>query len=177
MIAPPRGPPAARPSNRYTPAEGMKLTQSGNGSVHQLFCALDYMAAFIQGKGLTYAVIGGMARTLRGSRRETHDVDIAVACDMDTLRKAFNGEQRVKVPIGPPSGVMRVFVEVGPAHGDNVSEQWIQVDLFLAGFFRVPKDLTGNTEIVPVLTSAEPEKCKEFNVLCTESDKKDESTA
>lgn len=98
MAAPSRDPPTARPSkipNGYETEEGLQLARAGDdASVLQLFCALDFVAALLQAKGLTYAVLGGFAFTLRGSRRETHDVDIAVACDMRTLREALEGEQR-----------------------------------------------------------------------------------
>lgn len=61
MAAPPRGLPAAGPGNipnGYTPEEGLLQTKSGrNSSASQLCAALDFVAGFIQGKGLNYAVM------------------------------------------------------------------------------------------------------------------------
>ncbi|KAK8101376.1 hypothetical protein PG999_011750 [Apiospora kogelbergensis] len=49
---------------------------------------------------------------------------------------------------------MRVFVEVGPAYGENVPHQWVQVDIILRGCLGAPEDLTGTTEIINVNTTA-----------------------
>ncbi|KAK6849218.1 hypothetical protein PG995_013051 [Apiospora arundinis] len=158
MATPGRAPPTpslGRITNGYTIEEGRFLTQSGAHTViPHLYCALDFMTRFLRGKGVSYAVMGGLAMILRGSRRETHDVDIVAACDMLTLRQACIGQSRIKVPIGPGSGVMRVFVEVGPTHGENVTHQWVQVDIILRGSLGAPADLTGTTDIINLPTQA-----------------------
>ncbi|KAK8032170.1 hypothetical protein PG990_001904 [Apiospora arundinis] len=158
MAVPGRAPPTTglgRITNGYTVEEGRFLTESQDATlVPHLYCALDFIARFLRDKGLGYAVMGGLALILRGSRRETHDVDIVAACDMLTLRQACIGQSRIKVPIGPVSGVMRVFVEVGPAYGENVTRQWVQVDIILRGSLGAPADLTGATDIISLPTTA-----------------------
>ncbi|KAK8135713.1 hypothetical protein PG984_003653 [Apiospora sp. TS-2023a] len=162
MAAPPRGLPTSSPGkipNGYTPEQGDRLTRSSrHPSRIELCCALEFMAEFIQAKGVAYAVMGGLALNLRGSRRETHDVDMVVACNMLTLRQACIGVERIKVPIGPTSGVMRVFLEVG--------QKWIQVDLILAGSLGAAYDLATTTENVVLPTSAGAKQCTAINIQC-----------
>ena len=38
--------------------------------------------------------MGGFSMLLRGSSRDTHDVDVAVGCDMGQLIQAIAGEPR-----------------------------------------------------------------------------------
>ncbi|KAK8047378.1 hypothetical protein PG996_015442 [Apiospora saccharicola] len=162
MAAPPRGLPTSGPGkipNGYTPDQGERLTQSSrHPSRIELCYALEFMAELIQAKGISYAVMGGLALNLRGSRRETHDVDIVVACNMLTLRQACIGVERIKVPIGPTSGVMRVFLEVG--------QKWIQVDLILAGSLGAPYNLSTTTESVTLPKSAGAKLCTAINIRC-----------
>ena len=98
MAAPPRGLPTSGPGkipNGYTPDQGERMTQSSrHPSRIELCYALEFMTELIQAKGLAYAVTGGLALNLRGSRRETHDVDMVVACNMLTLRQACIGVER-----------------------------------------------------------------------------------
>ncbi|KAM7218876.1 hypothetical protein V8F06_005756 [Rhypophila decipiens] len=137
MAAPPKPPfkPTATViANGYTDQEGRDLAEKGgNTTVQQLVLALDVIVGLFEDQGVTCAVMGGLAPNFRGSTRDTHDVDITAACDMHTLRQACLSHPRLKVPIGPGLGVMRVFVHVGPKYGESVAEKWVQVDIILRG--------------------------------------------
>ncbi|KAK4208564.1 hypothetical protein QBC37DRAFT_405166 [Rhypophila decipiens] len=166
MAAPPKPPfkPTATViANGYTDQEGRDLAEKGgNATVQQLVLALDVIVGLFEDQGVTCAVMGGLALNFRGSTRDTHDVDITAACDMRTLRQACLSHPRLKVPIGPGSGVMRVFVHVGPKYGESVAEKWVQVDIILRGSLGAPDDLHGTTETVSTKTQQGP---KEYVVI------------
>lgn len=83
-------------TNGYTNEEGRLLTQSAkHARIAHLWCALEFMERLLRGKGVSYAVMGGLALNIRGSRRDTHDVDIAADCDMLTVRQTCINEPRL----------------------------------------------------------------------------------
>jgi hypothetical protein len=145
--------------NGYTPQQHTALARDAEGATRsQLICALDYIVNLFKVNQIAYAVMGGLALNLRGSDRDTNDVDISTSCDMATLRDICKGQPRyvvciprdygpvlfyyyhkltisfsLRMPLGPTAGVMRVFVEVGPKHNENVGQACVQVDIILLG--------------------------------------------
>lgn len=60
----------------------------------QLFAAADFVAQMLQANGIPYAFMGGFALKLRGSTRDTHDVDVTVECTMLRLIEVLSGQPR-----------------------------------------------------------------------------------
>lgn len=84
--------------NGYTPQQHDALVQAAEDSTgDQLICALDYVVNLLKQNGIAYAGMGGLALNLRGSERETHDVDTSASCDMSTLRNICKGRSRYVV--------------------------------------------------------------------------------
>lgn len=74
-------------ANGYTPEEGAQLSAMGaHVDYLQLLCAFDYIVKLLEANEINYAGMGGLALRLRGSKRDTHDVDASAECDMHTLR-------------------------------------------------------------------------------------------
>jgi hypothetical protein len=84
---------------------------------------------------------------MRGSQRNTYDVDVAIGCEMVQLIQPRSVKllwctmelSRLSVlrPSGPVSGVMRVFVRTGGQHnpGLNLDEVLTEVDIILRGVY------------------------------------------
>jgi hypothetical protein len=47
-----------------------------------------------QANGIPYAFMGGFALKLRGSTRDTYDVDVAVGCTMQRLIEVLSAQPR-----------------------------------------------------------------------------------
>jgi len=88
--------PATGPiSNGYTPQEGQDLSQaSKTATFADLIRALDFVSSLFQEKEVPCALMGGLALTFRGSKRDTYDIDITAACDMAGLRQVVNNNSR-----------------------------------------------------------------------------------
>jgi len=96
--------------------------------------------------------MGGFSLKMRGSQRNTYDVDVAIGCEMVQLIEALKTQPRsVKLlwrtmelsrpsvlrPSGPVSGVMRIFIRTGGQHnpGLNLDEVLTEVDKILRGVY------------------------------------------
>lgn len=67
----------------YSPEQQHALVAAANRAVtSQLFAAADLMSRVFQVNAVPYAFMGGFALKLRGSIRDTQDVDVAVGCTM-----------------------------------------------------------------------------------------------
>lgn len=180
---PNNGSPATGPiSNGYTPQEGQDLSQaSKTATFSDLIRALDFVTSLFQEKEVPCALMGGLALTFRGSKRDTYDLDITAACDMAGLRQVVNNnsryvahlvhhlgadfKERMKVPIGPPSGVMRVFVAVE-------NDKWVQVDIMVSGKARIFR-LSGSSLLTTIqIHITEPPKSKTSTKLQRQSPSK-----
>ncbi|USP72977.1 hypothetical protein yc1106_00251 [Curvularia clavata] len=114
----------------------------------QLFAAADFVAQMLQANGIPYAFMGGFALKLRGSTRDTHDVDVTVECTMLRLIEVLSGQPRILRPAGPTPGVMRVFVLVGGQFDPGVPELWVVVDMIIGGSLGAPDHPQTSLEVV-----------------------------
>lgn len=60
----------------------------------QLVAAADLVSQVFQANSIPYAFMGGFALKLRGSTRDTHDIDVAVECTMQRLIEVLSGQPR-----------------------------------------------------------------------------------
>ena len=85
---------ASRPGT-YTPAEGFGLATAAMARTSpELASAADYSIQVLQVNRIPFALMGGFSMKLRGSRRTTHDVDIAVGCNMLRLKSVMTRQKR-----------------------------------------------------------------------------------
>ncbi|KLJ06480.1 hypothetical protein EMPG_10127 [Blastomyces silverae] len=138
MSQPPQAPPGS-----YDPAQAIALTSASkaNTKMPHLIETMDYMIQLLQANSVSFALMGGLAMAVLGSNRNTHDVDLAVGCNMEKLKQiATANHHRIRRPAGPMSGVYRLFVKVG-REGDPICPVlWTQVDLILQGSLGAPDD-------------------------------------
>lgn len=79
----------------YTVEQGFSLASaSARADVRHLLSAADFITQLFEGKSIPFAIMGGFSLGLRGSRRQTHDVDIAAGCTMRQLQQAIAGQPR-----------------------------------------------------------------------------------
>lgn len=91
----PRARPTQGPPNTYTPHEMMRLIATANTALDQhLFAATEYVTELLTQNRVSYTIMGGFSLRLRGSDRATHDVDIAVGCDMNRLLQLIRPQTR-----------------------------------------------------------------------------------
>ncbi|KAI9729158.1 MAG: hypothetical protein M1834_007065 [Cirrosporium novae-zelandiae] len=129
------------------------MVASQNADNRNLISAADYLAQILQTNGVVFAFMGGFAVNLRGSGRTTHDVDIAVGTTMLELRQTFIQQQRVVLPAGPTSGVLRIFVKTGgPWDGFDIPEKTVEIDLILSGALGFPENFQTDSEIISTNT-------------------------
>ncbi|WEW60957.1 hypothetical protein PRK78_006445 [Emydomyces testavorans] len=149
----------------YNWEEGLSLArESSRAELIQLVAAADHVACVLQGSTISFALMGGFSLWLRGSRRDTHDVDIAVGCNMLQLREVLSAQQRILRPAGPVSGVMRIFVKVGGEHNPGIPELYVMVDLILCGSLGAPVDVHTASELVTATTPLGPRQFPLLNI-------------
>ena len=68
--------------------------QANAATLRNLRAAATYLSNRFRERHITIAIMGGFPIVLRGSRRRTHDVDIAIGSSMGAVRQALQGEQR-----------------------------------------------------------------------------------
>ena len=73
---------------------GALLRPASRADLQQLVSAADFMSRVFQANEVPYAFMGGFALRLRGSDRETRDVDIAVGCTMLRLIEVLSAHTR-----------------------------------------------------------------------------------
>lgn len=82
----PRAAPPAPPAGTYSVAENeAMLAQSKTATNNHLVAAADYITRLFEANEVPFAIMGGFSMNIRGSIRETYDVDVAVGCDMNKL--------------------------------------------------------------------------------------------
>ncbi|KAI9836120.1 MAG: hypothetical protein M1819_001736 [Sarea resinae] len=134
-------------SQLYTSQQQHQLeAYSRNATLTQLVRTADYMSRVLSGSAISFAFMGGFALNLRGSTRETHDVDIAVGCNMLTLLQTLTPLDRVLRPAGPVSGVMRIFINL---EGTIAQNKLVEVDLILRSSLGAPDEPATSLDTVP----------------------------
>ncbi|KAF2828479.1 hypothetical protein CC86DRAFT_241231, partial [Ophiobolus disseminans] len=152
----------------YTHQQLQALMNAANfASSSQLVAAAELMSQVFQANSIPYAFMGGFALKLRGSTRDTHDVDVAVGCTMQRLIEVLSGQSRVRRPAGPTSGVMRVFVLVGGQMNPGIPELWVAVDIILRGTCSLgaPDHLQNSSEVVAFNTNTGQKQLPVINIL------------
>ncbi|RMD41617.1 hypothetical protein DV735_g3529, partial [Chaetothyriales sp. CBS 134920] len=144
----PRAAHPPQPAGTYTVAQGQLLTQqSSTAGIGDLLIAADYITRLFDANQIPFAFMGGFSVNVRGSQRETHDVDVAVGCDMHKLLMAVSTQpDRLLRPLGPVSGVMRIFIK--GENEDGLSSPYVMVDLILRGSLGAPDHLETESEDV-----------------------------
>jgi hypothetical protein len=80
----------------YTAQQGFELAKASMVATRtHLDLAADFLVHVFDSNHVSYAFMGGYSLALRGSLRETYDIDLTIGCDMDKLVqiiKAQNGD-------------------------------------------------------------------------------------
>lgn len=63
-------------------------------STAQLSAAAMFLSQVFEANSVTFAFMGGYALILRGSSRDTHDIDVAVGCTMQRLLQVISAQPR-----------------------------------------------------------------------------------
>ncbi|KAK0118402.1 hypothetical protein ONS95_012691 [Cadophora gregata] len=149
MASSSRAPPPSQPEGTYNVYQSHPLAAAAyEASELHLHAAALYVTTLLDTHGIPNALMGGFSMYLRGSTRVTHDIDVAVGCDMQTLLQALSTDKRVVRPLGPVSGVMRVFVGVGGEHEPSISSLHVSVDLILQGSLGAPLDPSASSDLI-----------------------------
>ncbi|KAI9710294.1 MAG: hypothetical protein M1820_002788 [Bogoriella megaspora] len=145
--------PQSAPANTYSAEQGsaLALTAQNAGDKH-LVAAADYIVQVFQANNIKYAIMGGFSLMLRGNKRETHDVDVAIGCTMQRLKEVLSPQARILRPAGPVAGVMRVFIKVGGQYNAGLTELNTEVDLILRGSLGAPDDPSAASEAITANT-------------------------
>lgn len=77
----------------YTPHQHPALVAASRAATtSHLIAAADLMSQVFEAKHVPYAFMGGFSLKVRGSARDTGDVDIAVGCNMHLLKEVLASE-------------------------------------------------------------------------------------
>lgn len=89
-------PPASSATNlTYTPQQLERFNGlSKHATEHHIVDAADHIVELLKKHKINYAIMGGFALRIRGSRRVTFDVDLAVGANMLELRSALAADPR-----------------------------------------------------------------------------------
>ncbi|KAK2797857.1 hypothetical protein FQN50_009062 [Emmonsiellopsis sp. PD_5] len=128
----------------------MRISESA-GTNH-LVSAAEYIVQVFRTNNIPVAIMGGFSLLLRGSPRETQDVDIAVGCTMLQLLQVLSDQECILRPAGPVSGVMRIFVRMGGEIDQAIEGTYVMVDIILHGSLGAPDDPRTSSEVVNVQT-------------------------
>ncbi|KAB5581053.1 hypothetical protein GE09DRAFT_461148 [Coniochaeta sp. 2T2.1] len=123
--------------------------------------AARYMVSLLRRHGIPFAFLGGWAIRLRGGRRATQDIDIAVAgyMGMDYLKAVLLQEPRLCIPQIHGATSIQVFVHTG-GHWDPKSPTatvfTVSMDIIIGGNLGTPPDIPNGTEqIRPAASSTQ----------------------
>ena len=90
-----RDPSSSQPQGTYTLPQSTSLAASSHlANPFHLHAAAHYITALLDTHGILNALMGGFSMHLRGSMRVTHDIDVAVGCEMQTLLQALIPDKR-----------------------------------------------------------------------------------
>ncbi|KAI1916867.1 hypothetical protein LOZ53_003154 [Ophidiomyces ophidiicola] len=152
----------AQVSGTYTVEQGMALARASRLVRNEhLLLAARQITQKLTASNIPYALMGGFSLSLRGSRRDTFDVDIAAGCNMLQLIQAVSNNERILRPLGPMSGVLRLFVQV---ESGNEPEIHVMVDLILQGSLGAPSDLRTSSEAISINTETGPQTFAVLNI-------------
>ncbi|WEW55166.1 hypothetical protein PRK78_000595 [Emydomyces testavorans] len=154
-------------SRTYTVDQGFALASaSAHAGFRHLLSAADFISQLLRGRNIPFAIMGGFSLGLRGSQRQTHDVDIATGCNMGQLIQAIAGQQRILRPAGPVSGVMRIYVQTGGDIDPGIPDLYVMVDLILSGgSLGAPDNVQASSEVIAVNTDLGPKNYPVLNIL------------
>lgn len=90
-----RSQPTQQQPGTYTHEQQQVLIIAANRALtSQLLAAADLVSQVFQANDIPYALMGGLALKLRGSTRDTQDVDVAVECTMQRLIEVLSTQSR-----------------------------------------------------------------------------------
>lgn len=93
MASSSRSPEPVQPEGTYNVHQSHPLASAAyEASELHLHAAALYITTHLDNHGVPNALMGGFSMYLRGSTRVTHDIDVAIGCDMQTLLQALNWE-------------------------------------------------------------------------------------
>ncbi|PGH36400.1 hypothetical protein GX50_00735 [[Emmonsia] crescens] len=140
----------------YTWEEFPKLMKEAQGpSEANLTSAADLLARMLEESQIPYGFMGGYALKLRGSARNTTDIDIAVEATMLQIREVLLKESRLALPKGPTASVLRIFVLTGGEHdSSNELPSLVEMDIIFNGSLGAPTDVASGVETLNVETVA-----------------------
>jgi hypothetical protein len=79
----------------YTPQEMENYEKlSRKATEDHMVDAADHIVQVLERNGINYAIMGGFSLRIRGSNRDTFDVDLAVGANMLELRTALAADPR-----------------------------------------------------------------------------------
>nr|POF02290.1 hypothetical protein CFP56_65555 [Quercus suber] len=134
-----------QPAGTYTPTQLAALAEAAHRAmpVH-LIAAADYVSAILGRNNIPIAIMGGF------SLGATEIPPMSIS--------------RVLRPLGPVSGVMRVFVKTGGQYESGLSDMLVEVDLILRGSLGAPEHPESAFEVVSVNTSVGPRQYRLLNL-------------
>lgn len=85
----------AQGNNTWTWDQHQQLSSISDRATRlHLSAAAEFVSQIMQANAIPFAIMGGFAIQIRGSPRETYDVDIAVGCNMGRLLEVISGQPR-----------------------------------------------------------------------------------
>jgi hypothetical protein len=89
------GPSEPQPPQTYTVQQGAELSVAAlRSKLTHLTSTADHVAEIFAANEVPFAFMGGFSMTLRGSTRDTVDVDVAIGCSMDQLLTVLKDQPR-----------------------------------------------------------------------------------
>ncbi|KAJ5902848.1 hypothetical protein N7495_003376 [Penicillium taxi] len=115
---------------------------SNTADLLQLGLAARYVALLFESYQITYAFIGGWAVYLRGGRRSTQDIDIAVASPMNVLKQILTAQPRIHFPAVHGRTSIQIFIDTGR----TFDEEFPHVPDLAVSNLGTPEDLHSSRE-------------------------------
>lgn len=88
-------PQVQQPTGTYNAEQGFQLSALAHEArIGNLIAAADHIIEIFQAFGIPYSLMGGFSLNMRGSQRNTYDVDVAIGCEMVQLIEALKTQPR-----------------------------------------------------------------------------------
>ncbi|PMD31529.1 hypothetical protein L207DRAFT_591481 [Hyaloscypha variabilis F] len=113
--------------------------------VHDLCLAATFLIQIFERAGIPFAFLGGWAMYMRGSPRQTQDVDIAVGTTMENLTTLL---LQLSVPLTHGQTSIQIFIHTGGQFDTGYDAYAVSTDIVIGGNLNTPRDIPDGTELI-----------------------------
>ncbi|KAH8745934.1 hypothetical protein BGZ57DRAFT_836685 [Hyaloscypha finlandica] len=116
--------------------------------INELGLAARFLIQVFEYYRIPFAFFGGWAMYMRGSPRQTQDVDIAVGTTMEYLKAILLQCSRLSVPAIHGQTSIQIFVHTGGQFDTGYRAYAVSADIIINGNLNTPPNIPTGTELI-----------------------------